>query len=1263
MSSWWPQAPFQLSDEPMDQSTQESKAGESMNSSTSGAPYSMDPVPGVPFAADPLLAAAMANPAASDDLRALINQKEKELREIHAYQAQTLQQGEKAKADELIRQKERYAKMKEDFDYNLKLLEERDDELQRYDTLFSNYKTVLVEKDNELSECKVAIADLESKLKQEIAKVSETEIFYTSQVKELQEQLETARWDKEGDLRKQQEKYEAIKRDLIRQLGDKEDQLENFRKDMTLEYEKVMREADTEYRSKEQELNEKYQDASRKVTKLTGELSELEAKHKQLIIELQAERESKLAAEAASRSSARELEDQLAQAQKEAKQAKEECQNLASKNKSLLEEHELKMTELLETLQAVDRETQQTNKGHKEAVEKLNREHAEKVKLVEQKTAYQVKSLEQSLQKLQDELDQEKIRSIQLEAEKNSILSAKDLEVNVVQVDRTASLQEKDNLIKELKWQRERENQNHNHKIEMLKTALDDRKEEITKLKAEILEKQEVVESVKREMTEQEFKCQKDLEHKDRLLEDLRAEKDELQELLAKLKEEKDASVSFQEKLRKELLAKGQEMDSLQLELKRAQKQAELSATEAENLRKDIQVQQELEQNRIREDQQRALRERTEQKLRQLQQAKELMEAEQADGPSSPRASKKSVQPDSPARSESSVSSNDSDLSVPSVPSPTLSDRLPGPPAMPGEISSGMSRSKPPMLNVRQPADKMYGSINAPMNASMGGTGGYGAFNAMRRPPVPFTPAFSDDLGPVSFPTTPAVLNSTQNFGMPSVGNGNMYYPNLASTAGSGVGVDLQAPYRYDSPQHPYAVDLENLKRELESVRARNIELEAQNSSIRQVVAEMRYEMEKIQARAVLQEESESSGDPLTIILERQVQQLRRHNDHLTKQIESMRRDQKAPVSNGEELKFLRQYVKELNEDLSKKIKEVMPPPPAPAVSPSDDEPDPLAASKKLLSKEIEDKLKKQEKVIKKQEKLLLENKKLLLERDRRLEELQGEWEKQKTALELKWENEHEMLEQARADLESARENWDIVKDRVEAENLKERDKLAVKMEKDIEKFKKELKEKAQLQNTFDKARYKRRINKVERSNRELREKLNDTSEELGRLVTEREKLMEISNMLKADLTKAVLSTGGRLSSSFVPEYVSYNSQVPASGDQSTTASMTTVLNSIDKLTGPAQALLAENIRIPSPTKPRPPSSQPEAKPVYVNHTGNVHVKKNPPTCVSLCARNLELIKHIHNIIVAVEENPYTSAGEAGRIKLRQIQENLMNLK
>ena len=100
----------------------------------------------------------------SSNLHELVQQKENEWREAQELRSKSLQSALKEKERQLNNEKLRFRKLKEDFEYNLKLLEERDQELQRYDALFSQVRNVNSLRDSEVSDLKIQLDDLRLKL-------------------------------------------------------------------------------------------------------------------------------------------------------------------------------------------------------------------------------------------------------------------------------------------------------------------------------------------------------------------------------------------------------------------------------------------------------------------------------------------------------------------------------------------------------------------------------------------------------------------------------------------------------------------------------------------------------------------------------------------------------------------------------------------------------------------------------------------------------------------------------------------------------------------------------------------------------------------------------------------------------------------------------------------------------------------------------------------------------------------------------------------
>lgn len=100
-------------------------------------------------------------------LQELVQQKENEWREAQELQIKSLQSALKEKERQLSNEKVRFRKLKEDFEYNLKLLEERDQELQRYDALFLQVRNINSARDGEVSDLKIQLDELKVKLSHE----------------------------------------------------------------------------------------------------------------------------------------------------------------------------------------------------------------------------------------------------------------------------------------------------------------------------------------------------------------------------------------------------------------------------------------------------------------------------------------------------------------------------------------------------------------------------------------------------------------------------------------------------------------------------------------------------------------------------------------------------------------------------------------------------------------------------------------------------------------------------------------------------------------------------------------------------------------------------------------------------------------------------------------------------------------------------------------------------------------------------------------
>jgi hypothetical protein len=74
----------------------------------------------------------------ADELRELAELKEREWKTIQEKRIEALEASLKDKNVELDEQKKKFQELKEDFRYNIKLLEERDKELEKYEENFAS---------------------------------------------------------------------------------------------------------------------------------------------------------------------------------------------------------------------------------------------------------------------------------------------------------------------------------------------------------------------------------------------------------------------------------------------------------------------------------------------------------------------------------------------------------------------------------------------------------------------------------------------------------------------------------------------------------------------------------------------------------------------------------------------------------------------------------------------------------------------------------------------------------------------------------------------------------------------------------------------------------------------------------------------------------------------------------------------------------------------------------------------------------------------
>ena len=293
--------------------------------------------------------------SASDDIRALIFQKEKELHDISDYRLRTLEKAIADKESEISLERNRFSKLKEDFQYNLKLIEDRDAELSRYDQTFEQLKGLLRDKESELSEMKMRETEFESAIRTEKAKFAEQEDYFKEKLKDMRSAMENAKWTAEDYARRQQDAFDAARRDLERQLRAKEEETEAQRREASDTLDEIVRRRELDFRKKEEELASQLRHASNSRSNATRDLENAHVTIQELQRQLEGAQSAAHDAAKEAKSATWQLDDvrRLKDAEIEALQAdKNEMVNV---KQQLLDEYEGKMGELLASLHSVER--------------------------------------------------------------------------------------------------------------------------------------------------------------------------------------------------------------------------------------------------------------------------------------------------------------------------------------------------------------------------------------------------------------------------------------------------------------------------------------------------------------------------------------------------------------------------------------------------------------------------------------------------------------------------------------------------------------------------------------------------------------------------------------------------------------------------------------------------------------------------------------------------------------------------------------------
>ncbi|XP_067403889.1 coiled-coil domain-containing protein 57 isoform X2 [Emydura macquarii macquarii] len=209
------------------------------------------------------------------ELNELLVWKEQEWKELQArqlcFQKTTLQDTRK----QLQEMHKKFNRLKEDFTYNLRVLEERDRELERYDSMFTRLKTAENAKQAEVSDLRIQLDKLQQTLIKETQKQEDLKYQYQQKLKEHQLELERLQSSKISDIDHHCEEYKKLKQQMERKLQEVEGELALQKQELLVEFDAEIKKKEYEFRQQADEMSNLVLSHELKVKLLTKELEAL----------------------------------------------------------------------------------------------------------------------------------------------------------------------------------------------------------------------------------------------------------------------------------------------------------------------------------------------------------------------------------------------------------------------------------------------------------------------------------------------------------------------------------------------------------------------------------------------------------------------------------------------------------------------------------------------------------------------------------------------------------------------------------------------------------------------------------------------------------------------------------------------------------------------------------------------------------------------------------------------------------------------------
>ena len=209
------------------------------------------------------------------DISDAIRLKEQELSKMHEIRILRLENMIKQRDEELITYKKKLEHLKDDFQFNLNIVEERDKEVLRLDTLLTKYASELELKEKQTKSLTLQLSRYTTLEKQNKEKDKLEKASTKTLMKEMYEEIESVRWAMTEELKAKSTEIDALKSDLQRTHTSREQALEKQRQELSETFEDVLKQREDNIQEREQAINKQVVNLESRFDKLQTENSKL----------------------------------------------------------------------------------------------------------------------------------------------------------------------------------------------------------------------------------------------------------------------------------------------------------------------------------------------------------------------------------------------------------------------------------------------------------------------------------------------------------------------------------------------------------------------------------------------------------------------------------------------------------------------------------------------------------------------------------------------------------------------------------------------------------------------------------------------------------------------------------------------------------------------------------------------------------------------------------------------------------------------------